>query len=193
MRRLVYGIGLNDVPGMRTEKGSLNDRIYALWHRMLKRCYSEKFLRERPSYRGCEVCDRWKQLSHFVEDVVEIPNYKLWEEDTKLYCLDKDLLVSGNKVYGPRTVIFVRKSENSFETHQRNPQIAGNANLKRTFELAHKANARKIKVTMLETGEERVFSSGSECERQLGYSHGTVSHWLRGRVKVPKMLKIERI
>lgn len=75
---------------------------------MLERCYSAALHIKRPSYLGCTVCSEWLKFSEF----------KLWMEkqDHEGNCLDKDLLVMGNKHYCPESCIFVSVSVNSFIT-----------------------------------------------------------------------------
>lgn len=79
---------------------------YSTWLHLLKRCYNEKSLRKHPSYGECFVCDDWLMFS----------NFKTWMETQEWEGkqLDKDLLVRGNKVYGPDTCIFVTLEVNTF-------------------------------------------------------------------------------
>lgn len=110
-KKLVFGIGLNDVDYHVYSKVNGKTVIchyYATWKHMLERCYCKKYLSKKPTYEGCEVCDEWLRLSIF----------KKWMEtqDWEGKQLDKDLLLKGNKVYSPETCIFVEKSLNSFLT-----------------------------------------------------------------------------
>jgi len=108
MKKLIYGIGTNDADySLRPMVGNTRVRckIYSKWYDMLKRCYSERYQTRFPTYVGCTVCDEWLTFSKF----------KAWMEtqDWEAKELDKDLLVSGNKVYGPDTCIFVSQKINS--------------------------------------------------------------------------------
>ena len=76
---------------------------------MLKRCYSSRYHKTRPSYIGCSVCPEWRYFSKFC----------LWMENQKWEGmeLDKDLLVKGNQVYGPDTCCFLPGAINSLFSH----------------------------------------------------------------------------
>jgi hypothetical protein len=93
--RLVFGVGINDLPGWRKK----DCPIYGTWYSMLIRCYSRNFQKNNPSYKGVTVCEEWKSFSTF----------KQWMEkkDYKDKCLDKDILIPGNKEYGPDACMFV--------------------------------------------------------------------------------------
>ena len=77
-------------------------KSYASWIGMLKRCYAKESLSKHSSYVGCEVCDEWKCYANFEKwfkaNYYEIPNETM--------CLDKDILIKGNKIYSPQTAIF---------------------------------------------------------------------------------------
>lgn len=106
-RRLVFGKGSNDATYM--TQTTFNGRssicpYYSRWRDLLKRCYSDKFQNKNTSYIGCSVASEWIKFS----------NFKSWMEkqDWEGKELDKDLLVQGNKVYGPSTCIFVPREIN---------------------------------------------------------------------------------
>lgn len=78
---------------------------------MLHRCYYKKELERHPTYRGCTVCDEWLRLSGFVP---------FWEANYRpKYELEKDILVKGNKVYGPDTCCFVPRRINILFTNRK--------------------------------------------------------------------------
>lgn len=103
MRKLVYGVGVNDV-----ETPTRACPHYKLWSRMLERCYSTALHLRHPTYVGCSVVPEWHHLSVFMRWVEQ--------QDWRGKELDKDLLVPGNKVYGPDTCVFTSKQVNSFLT-----------------------------------------------------------------------------
>lgn len=107
-RKLVCGVGYNDAWYITSSKQS-GVRVlcpyYRLWVNMLTRCYSPKYHKEKPSYEDCFVSQSWHKFSAF----------KLWVQSQrwKGMSLDKDLLYSGNKMYGPDVCLFVPNYVNS--------------------------------------------------------------------------------
>lgn len=99
--KLVYGVGVNDFDG-NIKYDHIHIPPYHTWVEMLKRCYSEEFKKSHTSYKNCTCCDEWKSFNVF----------KKWFDDPANgymdgYCLDKDILQKGNKVYSPDTCCFV--------------------------------------------------------------------------------------
>ena len=129
--KLVCNVGINDADyvvrsaitvGWRDGK-QLQETIhicpyYRTWANMLKRCYSESSLRSEPTYKGVTVCEEWKRFSSF-KAWMEKQNWQRKE-------LDKDLLVRGNKIYGPETCVFISRRLNTFikESKSRNNGLA---------------------------------------------------------------------
>lgn len=102
LKRSVYGIGYF---GVGEYKGLNNCKRYNAWRHMLCRCYAETSSIAYPTYADCIVCDEWHNYQVFS---------KWFEENYIEGCeLDKDLLVDGNKVYGPDTCTFVSHFDNS--------------------------------------------------------------------------------
>ena len=101
-KKKIFGIGIDD------STASSNQTAHYKWYRMLERCYSERYLAKKPTYRGCCVCDEWLTFSNFE---------KWFSDPDKGYCeryhLDKDILVKGNKIYSPNTCCFVPQEINS--------------------------------------------------------------------------------
>lgn len=89
-----------------------NKKSYDVWNSMIQRCYLIAYQKHQPTYIGCSVCDEWLCFENFEkwfeENYYEIPNEKV--------CLDKDILVKGNKIYSPNTCIFVPQNINSLFT-----------------------------------------------------------------------------
>jgi len=79
--------------------------FYSRWVGMLCRCYSDEYHETRPSYIGCTSCPEWLYFSKF----------KSWmaKQDWKGKHLDKDLLIQGNKIYSPKTCLFVSAEVNT--------------------------------------------------------------------------------
>lgn len=106
-RKLTYGVGVNDadyIVHLVINGELVVCRYYLVWKRMIERCYSDSFLAVTPSYKGCSVVKEWHSFSVF-KSWMEKQKYKNKE-------LDKDILVRGNKVYGPDSCLFVDQSIN---------------------------------------------------------------------------------
>lgn len=108
MTQLVQGVGINDA-GYSVRPKSSRDKpcpYYIRWADMLKRCYSEQFRKQRPTYENCTVCDEW----------VYFTNFKQWMQNQEWEGnqLDKDILILDNKVYAPETCLFVPLVVNNF-------------------------------------------------------------------------------
>lgn len=111
MRKLVQGVGINNAdydvnPSVNGKRKTCP--IYSRWNSMLTRCYSKRKHETQPTYIGCSVCKEWLTFS----------NFKKWMEslDWTGKDLDKDLLVSGNKIYSPESCIFVSGEINTLTT-----------------------------------------------------------------------------
>lgn len=100
----ICGFGINDSV-ISTSINGKKIKSYALWKSVITRCFKCK------SYSDCSVCDEWKYFS----------NFKKWFDLNYIdgYELDKDLLVKGNKVYGPNTCCFIPKEINKLLVKQK--------------------------------------------------------------------------
>lgn len=105
-RKLVHGVGINDAD---YETGGSNAGLcpcYATWAGMMRRCYSNQKKTRLSAYVDCSVSESWRSFMAFRS--WWIANHKDgWH-------LDKDLLIYGNKVYGPETCVFVPQEINNF-------------------------------------------------------------------------------
>lgn len=102
--KLVCGIGINDLPGHSSYRDSLTGKLrlkpeYSIWHGIIHRCYDAKVHAKYPTYIGCSVHPEWLRFSGF----------KAWFDQNHVdgWCLDKDLICPGNKVYGPEHCQYV--------------------------------------------------------------------------------------
>lgn len=92
----------------------LSDReILDRYTNMRNRCYSKAFHKSHPWYEGCTICEEWLDPEHGLERFARWcdENYYIVDGEGTTQ-LDKDILVPGNKVYGPDTCIFVPKRIN---------------------------------------------------------------------------------
>lgn len=119
--KMIYNIGINDMPKGWKRKTEWNLRVYSTWQGMLMRCYSDKYLEKYPTYKKCWVCDRWLLLSNFVEDIVKIKGYDLWlNNPSKRIALDKDIIDEKNKCYCLEKCMFVTNSDNAKKVRENN-------------------------------------------------------------------------
>ena len=101
--KLVQGFGINDAD-YTTSVGKSGGPIkrcpyYARWVSMISRCFSEAIQEKQPTYYDKTICEDWRYFSKFKEWM----SIQIWQG----LDLDKDILVIGNKEYGPGTCAFV--------------------------------------------------------------------------------------
>lgn len=104
----LFGVGI-----LGKEPVDCKEMSYKSWAGMLKRVYFPHTDLMAVTYRGCSVVDEWFRLD----------NYSKWFKKQKVqpkWQLDKDLLIPGNKVYGPDTCIFLPREINTFLTNRHN-------------------------------------------------------------------------
>lgn len=104
----VYGVGIIGNEKTKDENGKAI-KSYLVWQSMLSRCYSDKYQKTRPTYKGCTVCKEWHNYSEFKKWYDK--NY--YEINGEQMALDKDILVKGNKTYSPNTCVFVPQNINT--------------------------------------------------------------------------------
>lgn len=88
---------------------SVKSDVYNRWNHLFTRCYNEKYIDKFPTYKDVTVCEEWHNFQNFAKWYEE--NY--YEVDGEKMCLDKDILVKGNKVYSPDTCVFVPEKINN--------------------------------------------------------------------------------
>jgi len=95
----IFGVCINDT-GMGTERVIdgvvVRCPFYSKWKSMLSRVFDNK---KFPTYFDKSIVDDWQKLSKFKSWMAD----QVWEGLE----LDKDILVEGNKIYGPDTCCFV--------------------------------------------------------------------------------------
>lgn len=105
-KKLVFGVGIKE-NGIARINGKIT-KTYSTWMSMIQRCNDPKNLSRNPTYIGCSVCEDW----------LFFPTFKEWFDNNYVegWQLDKDLLIAGNKTYGPDTCVFVPPSINTLFT-----------------------------------------------------------------------------
>ena len=103
----VYGVGIlgNKYP---TKIKGERLKEYALWYEMLKRCYSENHHKNCPTYSQCKASENFKNYSYFYEWCQAQIGF-----NNTGWCLDKDLLVRGNKTYSESNCVFIPEKINN--------------------------------------------------------------------------------
>lgn len=109
-KRNVFDRGYVGVGKYRTD-----NVFYKIWYKMFYRCYSpDKY----KTYEFCEVVPEWYNFQTFAEWCSK--NY------VDGFALDKDILFTGNKLYGPDTCCFVpQEINNQFYSNNYNHEIFG--------------------------------------------------------------------
>lgn len=80
-----------------------NKEAFEVWRKMIRRCYDNKEKIKHPTYEKAIVCDEWLNFQNFAEWYEE--NY--YKVENEKMDLDKDILYKKNKIYSPKTCIFV--------------------------------------------------------------------------------------
>lgn len=78
-------------------------KYYRAWMNMLVRCYNENEICKHPTYEKAYVNEYFLNFQNFAQWYED--NY--YEIDDETMCLDKDILVKGNKEYAPDKCVFV--------------------------------------------------------------------------------------
>lgn len=115
----VHGVGINDSLMPVTNNVFVDGKwkqvwacpYYMRWKDLLRRCYSlPSWHRHYKVYEGCYVTPEWLIFS----------NFKAWMSSKDLtLCLDKDILILGNKIYSPDTCVMVPNYVNCLLTDSR--------------------------------------------------------------------------
>tara|TARA_R100000988_G_scaffold9434_1_gene5332 strand:- start:15 stop:758 length:744 start_codon:yes stop_codon:yes gene_type:complete len=104
LRELIYGVGINDV----MIPYFTESRIWRQWGGIIRRTDKrDPNMHNYESYKDCTLDPRWYKLSVFKEWIEQWDDYGNKE-------VDKDILITGNKIYGPDTCLMVRPIVNSW-------------------------------------------------------------------------------
>lgn len=149
MERKVLGIGIAD--SMYTY-GVCDP--FNRWYSMLVRCYRTSY--RQPTYEECTVSEEWLDFSNFLD----------WYTKNYYQCfgermdLDKDILVKGNKIYGPETCVFAPQRINVLFTIRKRKYdylpigVELNTNNARKYNMYIRLNGRNIKKSNFNSPEE---------------------------------------
>jgi len=115
--RTVYGVGYLGEGPYTAMDGRKQRKAYSLWLSILDRGYSEKTKKKHTTYKDCTVVEEWHNFQNFAKWFYD--NY--YEIEGHTMNLDKDILVRGNKCYGPDTCVFVPQQINKLFIKLDNP------------------------------------------------------------------------
>lgn len=174
----VYGVGclglMSDGNKPIVKVNGKSTRECELWRGMLQRCYSDKFHEKNPTYRDCEVAERWLVFANFLEDLPSVDGFELWRDNpNQRIALDKDSKVEGNKVYSLDTCCFISNVDNVKERLNR----CGLPN-----------QPKKIMAVSLTKNKVIVFQSMKQAEK-LGFNHSAISECCNDKRKSHKGYK----
>lgn len=112
-RAKICGVGTNDADYKLSRRKKIDEKwkkvwecpFYRSWRAMIVRCYNDKHLAKCPTYADCTVSDEW--LDSFMA-------FCSWmiKQDWEGNCLDKDLMVLGNRLYSKDTCKFITSDIN---------------------------------------------------------------------------------
>lgn len=114
MQKLVLGLGIYHKGKFQGSIDNRDTREYTLWYNMIRRCVPGGEVQQKnTSYLGCTI--------H--QDFIHFQDFAEWCQNQigfdKKWVLDKDIIIQGNKVYGPETCCFVPESINKMLTHKK--------------------------------------------------------------------------
>ena len=106
---IIYGICINDAD-YKIYYTDINDKrigcpYYRKWTDMIRRCYKPN----HASYNGVTVNPIWHRFSNFKKWMEQQPYW--FDENMEL---DKDILIEGNREYGPDACVFIPRKVNNF-------------------------------------------------------------------------------
>lgn len=128
---------------------SVHLKSYSVWHGIISRCYNPKLLKKSSSYVGCSVCDEWMLF----------PNFEKWHRDNYRlgYHLDKDILIPGNKVYGPETSRYVPMEINNLVVRTAKSRCHQGVDISYgKFRVQIRKSGKKIHIGVFDTEDEAI-------------------------------------
>lgn len=106
----VHGIGSVGVKYEIT-KNKRHIKEYTAWCGILFRT-TESFKRKYPTYTDCTICNEWLHFPNFYDWLHSQENFDKWLEGEK-WCVDKDIIQKGNKIYTPEYCCLVPNNVNT--------------------------------------------------------------------------------
>ena len=141
--------------------------VYAKWKATLNRCIDPMKYKSTESYVECAVCESWKNFQNFAKWYYE--NEYVCNEPL---CVDKDILVHGNRLYSPETCLLAPQRINL---------------------LFIKESARRgdlpIGVTRHKNGYSAHYSLNSYSKNYIGFYHDPIIAFQAYKEKKEKYIK----
>ena len=113
MMKLVYGVGVNDIPRLK-ENDEFVRSIRRLWQGIIERSFDEKSKERHPTYKDVSCSDDWIVFSKFLSDIRKIENNE--KRIKNKWHFDKDILNKGNSEYSMNNCCFVPREINNLFT-----------------------------------------------------------------------------
>ena len=114
-KRKIYGVGVNDYEGVIRSQGEIMYE-YVVWSDMIRRCYSVKERSRLPTYAGYQAEPYFHYFTNFLNFIKTLKGFNQCDEKGKVFEMDKDLLIKGNKTYSRSSICFLPSSVNKFLT-----------------------------------------------------------------------------
>lgn len=108
-KKLFAGVAFIGEGEFRSRSGGAKLKSYKVWEGMITRCYVESsFGYPRYGGRGVRVCDEWLNYQNFAKWYSSQKN-----ANNKSFQIDKDLKITGSKIYSPDTCSIIPSRVNS--------------------------------------------------------------------------------
>lgn len=98
----LFGVGFM---GVGIHNSTNQRKAHKTWSSMLERCYNIQCQSKYPHYKGCKVDERWHNFQTFADWF--IVHYR------DGLVLDKDGIITNNKIYGPDTCQMIQSEINA--------------------------------------------------------------------------------
>lgn len=108
----VHGVGYIGVGDYKPKINGKYTKYYTYWNAMLQRCYDNKLKEDYSTYEDCFA----NKETHCLQDFGKWFDKNYYEIEGEQMCLDKDILVKGNKEYRFDRMIFVPQRINKLFT-----------------------------------------------------------------------------
>lgn len=165
---IVYNVGYMGVGNYKSRPiaGGLQCKCYKIWKEMLGRCYCKKTASYKNyGARGVIVCEEWHNYQ----------NYAKWYYTNcpdESYCVDKDFLNKGCKIYSPETCSFIPEEINiqlTLRQSKRGQFPLGVRPCGNKYQAQINKNSQKVPLGIFNTIEEAFFAYKTAKESHLKY------------------------